>query len=191
MDTELQTGALADRRQRRRPIWPGVALALALAGPAAAADLAVRPGLWEVTTGDALSALVAQLPHALADKLAHLSPQRQAAVQRRLAALGISGGAARICVTRAMLHRALTPMTRDGCTATPSTTSPTEMSATLACTGNHRAQGSAHLQATSPTSVTGVAEGKLSLPDGTTLPLRRSFQARWIAADCGGVRPID
>jgi hypothetical protein len=181
-----------DRRTKRRlPVWPGIAAVLALTAPAAAAGLAVRPGLWEVTAGDAVSALLAQLPHALADKLAHISPEKQAALQRRLSAAGIGGGTARICVTPAMLHRALAPMTRDGCTATPGTASPTEMTVTLACTGVHRAQGSAHLQAATPTTVTGVAEGQLTLSDGTAVPLRRSFQARWIAADCGGVRPLD
>ena len=165
----------------------GCVLALLLGGPAVAADLAVRPGLWEVTDSDALAALLAGLPKALAGRLA---PEQQAGLQQRLATLGIGGGPGRVCVTPVMLHRPLTPISRHGCTATPTAASPTEMTVALACTGAHRGQGSAHLLALDPQTVTGEADGQIDLGDGTTVPLRRTFRSRWIAADCGSVKPL-
>jgi hypothetical protein len=161
-------------------------LGVLLAGPAWAEPLAVKPGLWEVTTDGLLNGL----PKALTDRLARLPADQQAKLQKYLDAAGVAGGGAlvrRICITPALLQRPLAG-TGHGCTRALVGSSATSLEVQVSCShGTHQGNGTLRLTVTDPEHVTGSADGQLTGADGSSVTLRRTGRAHWIAAECGGV----
>ncbi len=179
-------------RVGHRSGWLVVGLAAcALAGKAQAEGLAVEPGLWEMTatSGGLPANAVPQIP---ADKLAKLSPEQQAMIQKRMAAAGSPHTTThKACVTQAMLDKGL----RGGedeqkhCTRTPVTTSATVVEFKLVCTGDHPANGTFHIEAPDPHTLLTTMEMQVTPKPGMTIPLHSSMQGHWLGADCGDVKP--
>jgi hypothetical protein len=173
----------------RTPGWL-IALTLAVAaGPAWAEGLAVKTGLWEVTPGGGPPAgAMSQLP---ADQLSKLTPEQQALVQQRIAAAASRRGQPRkICVTQAMLDKGFAgPDAGQTCTRTVVSSSSTEIEARLVCTGEHQATGTFKIEAANATTVNAVVDMLVTMRDGKTMPFHRTMQGKWLADDCGDVKP--
>ena len=124
----------------------GVAAVLVLAGAARAEGLAVKTGLWEVSSsggpggGGGPGRPMPQIP---ADALAKLTPAQQAMVQAQMAAAA-GGGAAKpivrkMCVTQAMLEKGFAgPDDRHNCARTLVSSSASAMEFKMVCTGDQR-----------------------------------------------------
>lgn len=146
-----------------RPIGLVAALAVVAASPAAARGLAVNTGLWQTTSTTS----------------------------------GTPAGSARtltrkMCVTQAMLDKAFSgPDAGEQCARTVVTSSASVLEVQLACNGEHPATGTFRLEAADAQTVNGVFDMMLTTRDGQTLPMHRTLQAHWLAADCGDVKPLE
>jgi hypothetical protein len=174
----------------------GVAVVLAaLAGAARAEGLAVKTGLWEVTSsgGAGGGGPARPMPQIPPDALAKLTPEQQAMVQSQMAAA--AGGAAKpvvrkVCVTQAMLQRGFAaPDDGHNCTRTLVGSSARGLEMKLVCTGDHPATGSFKLQVADAQTVNGTMDMTISDKSGQTFPIHRTTQGKWLSADCGDVKP--
>lgn len=167
----------------------GAALAggigVALAAPA---GLAVKAGLWEVTpSGDIQIPATAEISP---DQLAKLPPKLQAVMQHMT--INPAGLVPRrICVTQAMLQRAtLSSGHERDCTWTASAGGPGAMEVRLSCTGHVSATGTIAVAAQNPENATGTADVTVTTKDGRSFPVHGTIRTHWLAADCGGVKPL-
>lgn len=173
----------------------GLAAVLAaglLAAPASAEPLAVTTGLWEVTLAGSDSPL--PMPHIPAEQLAKLTPEQQATLQQRMADAAAAAAKApmvrKVCVTQATLEKGFdNAAAGPNCTRTVVSSTVSALEIGMACGGDRSATGSLKLQAVDAKTVTGSVDVTVTMKDGQTLPIHRVVQSRWLAADCGDVKP--
>ena len=134
------------------------------------------------------------MPQIPADALAKLTPAQQAMVQAQMAAAA-GGGAAKpivrkMCVTQAMLEKGFAgPDDRHNCARTLVSSSASAMEFKMACTGDHPATGSFKLQAADAQTVNGTVDLTITDKSGASFPIHRTTQGKWLADDCGDVKP--
>lgn len=165
--------------------------------PARAESLDIKPGLWEVTpapmapggagAGQGMPGL-AQMPP---DVLAKLTPEQRAMVQQRLAAMA-SGTPKpyRMCITQEVLQKGLADRPQGHCTHTVVSSTAQEMVLGIKCTGQTNATGTIHVTAVDQQTVTMQTDMTVQHGD-LTMPMHRTAQSRWIADDCGDVKPVE
>ena len=182
-------------RGTRRWAVAAMLMACALAGAARAEPLAVKTGLWEVSSSGGPGGAGRPMPQVPADALAKLTPEQQAMVQQRMAAAA-GGGAApvvrRICVTQATLNKGFGGTDpNQNCTRTVVSSTASAVELSMVCTGEHPATSTYKVQATDAQTVTGTFDLTMTMKDGKTFPIHRTMQSRWVSADCGNVAPRD
>jgi hypothetical protein len=156
---------------------------------ASAASLDVATGLWEVTSQGETSGMPPIPPEALA----HMTPEQQQKVKAAMAeAIGRSGQptVTRACITQQQLDRGLhfSPREQPNCKQTTLNTSAHTMDAHMICTGEQRANGNLHVEATDRHAITGDFDFVSS--DGkNTITIKRTLAGKWLSSDCGTVKP--
>jgi hypothetical protein len=174
----------------RKTLFSLLSASLLLSAAAHAAEHAIRPGLWEMTTTSDLLKLV---PHLPPDRMQQL---RELARQNGIAMPDIQNGAAtsKVCITQVMADRKIPPNLADrdsGCAANNVTRNGNSYSAELVCNGprvkgNGRAEGAF----SSAESFSGRTTFKGEV-QGTPVDERAETSGRWIAANCGSVKPME
>ena len=168
----------------------GVGMGLVAALPARADDhtpLAVKPGLWEMTSDMQHSGAPPIPPEALAK----MSPeQRQKLEQAMQGAMAPQHRVDKHCVTAEDIKTGfdrMDQMSRGQCTQKVTTSSATLHGGTFACSGQGNSSGSYRLEAKSPDSV--VANWNMTMTTGAnTMTMKNDMQGKWLAADCGDVK---
>jgi hypothetical protein len=156
---------------------------------ASAASLDVATGLWEVTSQGETSGM----PPIPLEALAHMTPEQQQKVKAAMAeAIGRSGQpiVTRACITQQQLDRGLhfSPREQPNCKQTTLNTSAHTMDAHMICTGEQRANGNLHVEATDRHAITGDFDFVSS--DGkNTITIKRTLAGKWLSSDCGTVKP--
>lgn len=169
-------------------------LLAALADPAFAQKLA--PGLWEhAMTMKSGSGQVEQGMAQMQQELARMPPEQRKMVEQMMASRGVGVGAApgapttlKLCITPEQAARDEMPQHDGRCKQTSMQRSGNTMRFTFACSGEPPSSGEGEFTLESPKAhsgklvVTTTAKGK---------PERMEMQTRgrWLAADCGGVKP--
>ncbi len=160
----------------------------AAASQAATVSLNLKYGLWEITSAGTTSG-VPQVPAAA---LANLTPAQKAKMQAAIAAAMASAGKPhtyKSCVTAESLQRGFSdPELSNGCTETVVSSTPTDMQVKIACTGRHPMQGTFHFQASSPEAIDGTVDMAVT-EGGSAMKVNRQISGKWVAADCGDVKP--
>ena len=169
----------------------GLCLGIAAALPARADDktpLAVKPGLWEMTSDMQHSGAPPIPPEALARMSAE---QRQKMEQMMQGAMAPQHRVDQHCVTAEDIKHGfdrMDQMNRGQCTQKVTTSSATLHEGTFACTGQGNSSGSYRFEAKSPESV--VANWNMTMTSGAnTMTMKSDMQGKWLAADCGDVKP--
>jgi Protein of unknown function (DUF3617) len=168
-------------------LWLGAA---ALA-PALAADntpLAVKPGLWEMTSDSEHSGAPPIPPEALAK----LTPeQRQKFEAAMKGAMGPQHHVMKHCMTQADIDKGFEPdrMGQGKCTqnVTASTATLREGSFTCAGRGGENSSGSYHFEARSPEAVAGTWDMTMN-GSGNTMKMKSTMQGKWLGGDCGDTK---
>lgn len=160
------------------------------AAPCLADPLDVKTGLWEITSAAPPAADAApQLP---ADALAKLTPEQRAMVQQRMA--GASAGRKtpprKMCVTEATLARGPRDRDQSSCKRTLTASTPQLMEFHVECTAPHPGSGTFRVKAADQESLT-IDVDMVVTDNSTAVPIQRHMQGRWLAADCGSVKPND
>lgn len=173
------------------------ALALAacalIALPAGAQDM--QPGLWSVTSK--VSSPNGQVQAAVSEiqkQLAAMTPDKRQAMQQMLQQNGIqvdigAGGAlqSKMCLTREMIARKEVPMQEGDCTYKTTSLGANRLQVNFSCTRPH-ADGSGDMTIDTPTHYR--ARFKVRNADQPDQTVDMDVDGRWLAADCGSVRPI-
>jgi hypothetical protein len=168
-----------------------IGIAIVAASPAGAGDntpLAVKPGLWEMTS-DMQHGGAPPIPP---EALAQMSPeQRQKVEQAMQGAMAPQHRVDKHCVTAEDIKKGFDRMdqlSRGHCTQKVTASSATLHAGTFACTGHGNSSGSYRFEAKSPESV--VANWNMTMTSGAnTMTMKNDMQGRWLAADCGDVKP--
>ncbi len=161
---------------------------LAAASQAASVSLNLKYGLWEVTSTGTTSGA----PPIPAADLANLTPAQKA---KMTAALAVAMAASnkphtyKSCVTAESIQRGFKdPELSNGCTQTVAASTPTSMEVQIACTGRHQMSGTVHFDAPSPQAMNGTIDMTVS-EGGNVMKINRQISGKWLAADCGSVKP--
>jgi hypothetical protein len=156
---------------------------------AAEAKFNMKPGLWEITmTGSSTGA-----PPIPADTLARMSPEQRAKFEAAMQAAMARSNAPHIfksCVTEKELERGpdFSDPNQKNCKQTVVTRTSSIMEVRVECTGAEKMSGRLRYEAVSREAVRGNTEMVIS--DGTkTMTSKHSIQGKWLAADCGSVKP--
>jgi hypothetical protein len=161
-------------------------LCLATLIPAPAADIAPRPGLWEVSASNDLLALARQIPSDQMEKLRGLARQHGFDMPR------IENGAAtsRICITPEMAAQNTMPdlyQQQSGCTTRNAVRNGARYSMDISCSsGQVRGSGRAEGMLESPERFSGTSTFTGTV-QGNPVNEQAQTSGRWIAASCGGL----
>ena len=170
------------------------AAALAAAAlPAAAQTL--KPGLWEMRqkmqgNGEMDKAMVQ-----MQQQMASMSPEQRKQTEAMMASRGVQMGSAagggmsvKVCMTKEMAERNEVPAAQGNCRTTSQKRTGNTLAVAFSCTdptssGDSTITFHGPESYTSKTNVTAQKNGKAEkfTMDGT---------GKWLAADCGGVKPI-
>ena len=156
---------------------------------AQAADLVkpnMRLGLWEMTsTGKASGA-----PPIPEDALARLPPEKRAQLMASIQAAAGRPMVIRQCMTADKLAQGLQVSDRPNCTRTVLTSTPSEMNVREECTsqGGTHIQVMAHFFFSGGDHATGTINMAMSGANGQSMTTERTMEAKWLGADCGGIK---
>jgi hypothetical protein len=171
----------------------GAALAVA-AGWAATClaegtPLAVKPGLWEVTSTDNMSGA----PPIPDDELAKLTPEQRAQLQAAMSAAAAQHAKPRVfkeCLTEEKLKRGF-DLGKDedkNCKKSIVQSTSKVLQVHMECTGEQQAAGDFRFDAVDPATVTGKTNVVVS-QGAKTMKISGDLHAKWLGADCGSVKP--
>ena len=160
-----------------------------LASTANAAEISLRPGLWEIATTSDLLLLV---PHIPADQMQSI---KDLATEYGLEIPPIENGAAisKACITQTMANQKSPPIFGDnqlGCTTKNSTRTGNNYKMDFACdSADLKGNGTAEGSITSPESFT--AKTKFSgTAQGNVVNEQADISGKWVGASCGAVKPL-
>ena len=174
-----------------------VAAALCLAGAGAIANPSVAPGLWEYRTAMKTTDPAMQQAMAEAQKaLAGMPPEQRRQMEQMLAAQGIAVGVSpqgspmttvRVCISPEQAARQEMPAADDGCTQRIVSRSARSLRFAIECPAEQM-RGEGEMSFVSPRSY----DGRFTMQgvhEGKPVRLESTVQARWVAADCGSIKP--
>lgn len=164
------------------------ALVLAATAPAGAAD--IKPGLWEFRTSMSMPGqpdMAARMAR-MQEEMKKMPPEARRMMEQQLAAQGVgmgSGGAVRVCITPDDVKRGemLAGKSDGHCTYSNVSTSAKAVKGKVICS-EPRASGDFEALIDSPTHFT--SRMNMQSAEGS---MKADTDARWIAADCGAIKP--
>ena len=160
-----------------------------LVSTANAAEISMRPGLWEITTTSDLLRLV---PHIPADQMQSI---KDLANQYGLEMPQIENGAAisKACITAEMANQKTPPIFGDnqlGCTTKNSTRNGNNYKMDFVCdSADLKGNGTAEGAITNPESFSGKTKFSGSA-QGNVVNEQADVSGKWIGTSCGAVKPI-
>ena len=162
------------------------AVFLSVLAPALAADIAPRPGLWEISATNDLLALAPQIPSDQMEKLRGLARQHGFDMPK------IENGAAssRICITPEMAAQNTMPdlyQQQSGCTTRNAVRNGARYSMDISCSGGQvRGSGRSEGMLESPERFSGTTTFNGTV-QGNPVNERAQTSGRWVAPSCGGL----
>jgi hypothetical protein len=165
---------------------------IVLALPAAAQAPKLRPGLWEhgYTIAGERGGQMAAAMKAMQQQLASMPPAQRKQMEDMMAKQGIGLGAAgntvKVCLTREDAERDEPPK-QEGCTQTVRRSGST-WDVSFQCKGPPPSSGKGRMTLASPTAYAGEFDITTEV-DGKPERMKMTQNGRWLAADCGTVRP--
>ena len=150
-------------------------------------------GLWESTSSTEMSGMPA-MPQIPEDRLAKMPPQQRAQIEAMMKARG--GGApmtntSKACVTADTLKRGLSITQRDtSCTRKVVSSSASKQEIHMECNqANMPMTGDITIERIDAEHIKGTVTMKSQNAD-RPMQVKSSFTSKWIATDCGEVKPV-
>jgi len=190
-------------RNRERTMTTPITRAILLASLVAALGAAlpataqtIKPGLWamsnKMTSSDPA---LGQAMSAMQEHMANMSPEQRQQMQNMMQQHGVqldisAGGAlqTKICMTREMAERKEFPVQQGDCRQTYSRQSPTRGHIAFTCT-KPRVSGEGDVTADNDTSYRAHMKIR-SEEEGRNQVVDMDVTGKWLAADCGNIRPV-
>jgi Protein of unknown function (DUF3617) len=169
----------------------GIGLAWVLPSLAAGGEtpLNVTPGLWEMTSQSDTSGPPPIPPEAMANMTPEQKQKFEAAMQAMMAKQH-QPHTVRACVTADEIKRGFTGGDQDKeCQKTIVNSTPKLLDMTMTCTGDgQQSTGTFHYEAADPQTVAGNIDMHISR-GAQTMEIKNEMHGKWVAADCGDVKP--
>jgi hypothetical protein len=148
---------------------------------ALAADrLNVKTGLWEVTVVAQMSGMPPLPPEVLAK-----IPEEQRAQLAGVLGQEPKTHKSRECVTEKDLDQPFQAEEIKHCSTTLTKSSPTVQEYAVICTGEHPSRGKMHVEAPTPTTMTGYFDMTVDNKDaGAPMRINTKLSGHWLAAAC-------
>jgi hypothetical protein len=170
------------------------ALALCAAGSfsMAASAQTLKPGLWETT--HQMSSSSGEMEKAQAE-MANMPPEHRKMMEKMMAEHGMKKGpggpggmSVRTCMTKEMVERNDVPAQQGDCKTTSQQRSGNTIKMAFTCT-NPPSSGEGQYTIVSPEAYTMKMVVK-SAPQGKPETMNMALSGKWLAADCGSVKPV-
>jgi len=158
-----------------------------------AATLAIKPGLWDMTTQSQSSGAPPIPPEALAN----MSPEQRQKFEAAMAAHMANQNKPRVykhCITEDQLKRGIDMgKAEDKCKKTVTTNTGKVLAVHVDCTGGDPANpehtaGDFHFEAVDSTTVAGTTDMTISR-GAQSMNVKSDIHGKWLAADCGDLAP--
>jgi hypothetical protein len=168
----------------------GASVGWALPGLAASeTPLAVTPGLWEMTSQTETSGA----PPVPPDATAGMTPEQKAkfeAAMQAMIAKQTQPHTVKTCVTAERLKRGFTGDDKHkDCQTTVVDSTSKVLDVKIACTGGDQpSTGTIHYEAVDAKTVVGKVDMNIGR-GGKSMEVRNDIHGKWLAADCGDVKP--
>ncbi|HEV3140465.1 MAG TPA: DUF3617 domain-containing protein, partial [Vicinamibacterales bacterium] len=165
------------------------ALSLTAAIAAQAPMMDVKLGLWEITTKTNMGgASPPAMPKMSDEDLAKIPPAQRAQIEAMMKGAAGAPMTLKSCLTKEKYEKGLAMQQRpnQNCTQTITNNTRTSMDASVVCT-QPASTSTVHMEATSPTSYTGVVKSK-STQRGREMDITIEMSGKWLGADCGDVK---
>lgn len=167
-------------RLRTHIVLLGCCCAIPLA--AAADQLDVKPGLWEITSSHHITG-IPPMPKEWQEKV---TPEQRAAMEtafRKESEKGPQTDTERECITKEKMDRPFDMGDKD-CTSTIVRTTRTTQEVRLSCNGQMKGSGVMRVTTPTPETMTGTLD--LQLGDAKdAMKVKSQLQGRWLGPDCG------
>ncbi|MEO8807341.1 MAG: DUF3617 domain-containing protein [Burkholderiaceae bacterium] len=151
------------------------------------------PGLWEHSFK--MKSQDAETEKALADmqkQMAAMPPEQRKQIEQMMASRGMSMGAqgtvVKVCVTKEDVARKAEPQFREGCTQQVLQRSASSMKVKFECTQPRPMSGEGEMSFIGDKAYTGKST-VTSQSNGKTQQMAMEMAGKWLAADCGDVKP--
>lgn len=174
---------------------------LVLAAVAAAAGAAgaqtLKPGLWQITQQMQGGGELAQAMAQMQQQMAAMPPEQRKAMQEMLAKQGAQmpsaapggGMAVKVCMTREMVERNdIAAQPQGDCRTTQQARSGNTMKVAFTC-ANPPSRGEGQVTIASPESYSSRVTVTTTV-DGRPQKMDMNSSGKWLAADCGSVKPF-
>lgn len=165
-------------------------------GAAGAQTQKLRPGLWENTVS--MKSQSGQIEAAMAEmqkSMASLSPAQRKQMEQAMAQQGVqmgpSGNTVKICISPEQADLDRIPA-QEGCTQNVQRTGPSTVAMTFSCKGTQGqppSSGVGTMTFQGPTAYTGQFKVKTTT-DGKPEQIDMVQNGKWLAADCGAIKPV-
>jgi hypothetical protein len=150
-----------------------------------AADMRLKPGLWEVTMQSSQDGAAQQMPK--------LTPQQQAQMEKmgiKMPSNGSGGVTIQTCLTKEQVERNEPPKPRDDarqkCEQQQFNRAGNTVNWKLVCTGERPMTGTGSMTMQSPEAYSSTMNMVTQDPKRGATTMSRNMQGRWLSADCGG-----
>lgn len=154
----------------------------------------LRPGLWE--HGFTMKSAGGQMEGAMAEmqkQMAALPPDQRKMMEQMMAQQGVGmgpkGQSVRICITPEEAARQEVPAAEGHCTQKVTQRTGNTVKVSFSCAGQPPSSGESEITFLSPTAYSGRAVVRTTVA-GQPERLDMSTTGKWLAADCGAVKPL-
>ena len=179
-----------------RQLTLALTLAAALVAPAAAQNLKLRPGLWEFSV--TMKAQSGQMEAAMAQarkSMAQMPPAQRKQMEQMMAQQGVGIAAdgaqvVRICMTPQDTEMDQIPV-QEGCTQKVARVNANTVKSSYSCKGGQGeppSSGEGTITLESDTAFSGKHRMSTTA-DGKPEQMELTQKGRWLAADCGKIKP--
>ncbi|PJI95479.1 uncharacterized protein DUF3617 [Acidovorax sp. 69] len=157
----------------------------------------MRPGLWEHSV--VMKSQSGQMEAAMAQaqkSMASMTPAQRKQMEQMLAQQGVSmgpsGNTVKVCVSAEQADLDNLPV-QEGCTQKVQRTGPNSVAMTFSCKGAQGqppTSGEGTMTFSGPTAYAGNFKVKTTTSQGKPDQLDMAQTGKWLAADCGGLKPV-
>ena len=169
---------------------------VALSGAAGAQTQKMRPGLWEhaismKTQSGQMEAAMAQMQKSLASMPPAQRKQMEQMLAQQGVGIGPTGQTIKICITPEQASQD-TIAPQDGCTQNVKRTGANTLAMTFRCKGGQDeppSSGEGTITFNGPTAYTGNFKVKTT-SNGKPEQIDMAQTGKWLAADCGAIKPV-
>lgn len=161
------------------------------------AQQSLKPGLWEITNrmqGAQGSQMESQMAE-MRKQMAAMPPDQRKMMEDMMARQGVQVGAGagggmstRICLTKEMIERNEVAQQRSDCKTTTHSKTGNSVKMAFTCT-NPKSSGEGQITYTSPEAYAMKMVVNTEI-DGRMEKVSMDTSGKWLAADCGNIRPV-